>query len=365
LLLFCEAAGASYLTLNKTVVGAQEVKPGENITWLIKLTNSNDTTDYGVNVTEKVPERCTIKSNVSSKGTFTGNVWNLTLDNDSYETLQINMSCSQACGSGIVTNIVNITAPEILPGDIASDYNASAEVVVNATECENITVRPVTLNLKSKGVLTAFFTINGQTSSSDNIEEVADEDSSGVRIDRAISTLTCNGVVANKILFSMKDGGTIIGKFQRQTVSMKEEDNMYSLNCEGSVHLSDGRTIIINGNSTVKVIHADDMSETSFFYRILQFLGLSPADLKTGDTASDGVTTTPTINPDEVKNLGQLKKLIQNQNLGNEKNDMGVGPEGIQTPGKGKSNDSGNGNGKKNSSMEMTEYRKGQVKGNS
>ncbi|MDD1673653.1 MAG: DUF11 domain-containing protein, partial [Methanomicrobiales archaeon] len=320
LLLFCGAAGASNLTLNKTVVGAQEVKPGENITWLIKVTNSNDTTDYGVNVTEQVPEGCTIKNNLSSKGTFTDNVWNLTIDNDSYETLQINMSCSQVCGSQTVTNIANITAPELLLGDIASDYNASAEVVVNATKCEKITVRPVTLNLKSKGVLTVFFTINGKVSFIEEDEEAGDEDLTGVHIDTANSTLTCNGVEVKKILFSMKDGGTIIGKFQRQALSLEAADSTSSLNCEGNVHLSDERTIIINGNSSVKVIHADASPKTSLFQRILQFLGMSPADLKPGDTPSSGVTTIPTINPDDVKNLGQLKKLIQSQYLGNEKN---------------------------------------------
>jgi hypothetical protein len=51
----------------------------------------------------------------------------------------------------------------------------------------------------------------------------------GVHIDQRNSILTCNSVNMSKLLFSIKDGGTVIGKFQRQTLALESANGTASL----------------------------------------------------------------------------------------------------------------------------------------
>jgi len=158
----------------------------------------------------------------------------------------------------------------------------------------------------------------------------------------------------------MKDNGTVMGKFPRKELALEASNGSASLNCSGTVVLSDGRTISIQGKSEIKVIHADDDQKGSLFQKLLRFLGLIPAETDDGNVSE--TTTTPVI-PEDVKNFGQLKKLVKTGGLAIDDGDDNITSQETQTSGKGKPDDRGNGNGRnKNPSDELKG--KGQEKKN-
>ena len=92
-----------------------------------------------------------------------------------------------------------------------------------------ITIKPETLNLRSKGVFTAFIT---------NVTAIN------------VSTVECEGAPAVRGMASEEDDGTYIVKFNRQDlVNVKEGDNV-TLNVTGK--LNDGTPF--EGNDTIRVI---------------------------------------------------------------------------------------------------------------
>jgi uncharacterized repeat protein (TIGR01451 family) len=351
---------SSNLTLKKSVVDGEEYQQGEPITWLLELTNNNLTESRPVHVTEQIPPGCILQNYQVSEGTFDDGIWSLIIGAGSDETLQINVSCNQVCGSQLIRNIANITSPAPWVDENPTDNNATSSVTVIGPACVNTTVRPVTLNLKSKGVLTVFFTVGGQLTAVEEQDEEEDDSVSAVQVDQDTSTLTCNGVDASKILLSMKDGGTVMGKFQRQALALEANDGTASLDCEGTIYLTDGRTISVQAINTINVIHAEATQKQSLIQRILAFFGLAGGSSDQSGNTEPSVTTP--INTNEVKNLNQLKKMLRTGTLENESEQTATITVPTTTPGKGKPEDKGNGNGKKDTALDQS---KGKAKGNS
>jgi hypothetical protein len=355
------ACTASNLSLKKTVVGKSTYNLSEKITWQIEVTNQNTTESVPVEVMEQITAGCTILDGEASAGEFSDGVWSLDLAANTTETLRINTSCTKICGSQTVTNTARITSPLPSVDDIPADNNASSSVTIKAPSCVNSAVRPVTLNLKSKGVLTVFFTVGGQLTAVEENGDEEEESESGVHVDRESSSLSCNGVKASKILFSMKDGGTVMGKFQRQTLSLEAANGTAQLDCEGTIVLSDGSTISVQANNTINVIHAEAKQKQSLFQRILSFLGLASGD----DNQSEDTETVSIlpVDADPAKNLGQWKKILKNtmqEENESDGNESAIVPATV--PGKGKPENAGTGNGKKDNAPGQD---KGKSKGNS
>ncbi|MDD1678331.1 MAG: DUF11 domain-containing protein [Methanomicrobiales archaeon] len=350
---------SSNLSLAKSVVGTGTYRSGDNITWRVDLRNNNVTESLPVTVTEHIPTGCVLQNSQVSEGTFQGGIWSLNIAAGSTETLQINVSCTRLCGSQTITNIANITSPAGVDVNLA-DNNVTSTVTVEGSTCANITVRPITLNLKSKGVLTVFFTVGGQLKAVAEEDEEEVEDTGAVHINPKGSTLACNEVNASRILFSMKDGGTVIGKFQRQALAFEVTEGMSRLDCEGTILFTDGRSVSIQGNNTIKVIHAEAARKQSLILRILVFIGLV-SDTELGENVEQ--TPAMTINIDDIKNLGQLKKILKTITPEEETAGRDTAVT-TTTPGKDKQDNKGNenSNGKKDTPPDQS---KGKGKGNS
>jgi hypothetical protein len=348
----------SNLTLKKSVLGAGTYTQGENITWLLELTNNNASESLPVVVIEQVPEGCALGEFEESAGIFDGKDWSLTLGAGSTQTLQINVSCARVCGAQSINNVASITSPGPENDVDPADNQASSVVTVEGPACANITVRPVTLNLKSNGVLTVFFTIEGELTAVEEDGEEEEESTAGLHIDKKNSSLSCNGANASKILFSMKDGGTIMGKFRRQSLALEGTDGSAQLDCEGTIDLSDGRTITIQGSQIIRVIHPEATGKQSLIQRILAFFGF------VGDSGGDELTSpvdTAALDT-EGMNLGQLKKMLKNDQTMDEPEETQTATVTTPPSKKGKPEDTGNGKGKKETNPGSD---RGKGKGNS
>jgi hypothetical protein len=342
------ACTSSNLSLKKTVVGKSTYNLSEKITWLIEVINQNTTESIPIEVTDQINAGCTILDGEASAGEFSDGVWSLDLAANTTETLRINTSCTKICGSQTVTNIARITSPSPDVDDNPADNNSSSSVTIQAPSCVNTTVRPVTLNLKSKGILTVFFTIGGQLTAVEENGDEEDESESGVQVNRESSSLSCNGVEASKM-----------GKFQRQTLSLEATNGTAQLDCGGTIVLSDGGTISVQGNNTIKVIHAEAKQKQSLFQRILAFLGLASGDDNQSEDSETEITTP--VNTDQGNHLGQIKKILKT-NIDDESEES----EGTTVPAtsseKGQPENAGTGNGKKDNPPGQD---KGKNKGNS
>jgi conserved repeat domain len=341
------ACTTSNLSLKKSVIGRSTSNLSETIVWRIEATNHNTSASIPVQIAEQAPAGCTIQQYNASKGTVTGDVWSVNLTANGSANLDVRVSCPKVCGTRTLTNTARITSPAPSVDASPSDNTATSPVTIEAPACAGMTVRPITLNLKSKGVLTVFFTIGGQMTSVEEDEEDDDDDSvEGVHIDREASSLSCNGVDASKILFSMKNGGTVIGKFPRQALELEVDEGTASLDCEGSIVLSNGTVADVQGNTTLKVIHAEARQQQSLIQRILAFLGLASQNIDEEDDDSD-VDTTPTIDIENVKNFGQLKKVLKNTVQEDDPVESETTVEPVGNNGKGKPDNPGKGNDKK------------------
>jgi hypothetical protein len=354
---------SSNLSLEKTVNGKNTYNLSEKISWLIKVTNHNISESIPVNVTDTVSPGCTIQDFEPSTGEFNDGVWSLQLAGGASEALYVNVTCTKLCGSQIVSNTASITSPSPSIDDNPTDNNDTSQVTVNAPACANVTVRPITLNLKSKGVLTVFFTVGKQFYTVEEEEDEEAESAPGIHVDREASSLACNGVNASNILFSMKDGGTVIGKFQRQALALEATDGTAQLDCDGTIRLSNGEAISIQGNTTIKVIHPGSTQKQVMLQRILALLNRISDWINHSENAN-WATTAP-VDVDQVKNLGQANKILKNvaQDNQEDESEERESPEVTTIPSiKGKPEHPGNGNGKRD---EAPGQNKEKGKGNS
>lgn len=133
------------LELQKTV-SATTVNTGDQVTWMITLTNNAANANAaatGVQVTDILPTGVTLQSSSPSSGTYAGGVWTLggPIEPGESETLNIVTSIdSSASGGDVLTNTVQVTAAtepdfDSMPGnddgDQSEDEEASAQVTLN------------------------------------------------------------------------------------------------------------------------------------------------------------------------------------------------------------------------------------------
>jgi hypothetical protein len=133
------------------------------------------------------------------------------------------------------------------------------------------------------------------------------------RIDFGNSSLTCGGAEMIRAGVSDKDGGTLIAKFHRQGLENVTSGSGVQINCSGTVSV-DGKSIDVEGSDTIRVI-GEKRGLDKFISGLMKYLGLEKDDIAVNETEDGNVTVSFTLNPDNFKNNGQMKKALRTQDI--------------------------------------------------
>jgi uncharacterized repeat protein (TIGR01451 family) len=302
------------LVISKIVSSAGPYDLDDNVTWVVTLRNNGPDKATNITVAEDVTGLTGLQdiTAVASTGIYDlpTNVWNISeLENDTSATLTLTTNFSS---SGSKVNKVNITTlSETDP--IVNHNSAEATVQFNTTDIiipdtpvsANLVIKPTTLNLKSKGVFTVYVSLNGTSWMSQN------EGTNKSRIDFANSSLTCGGADMVRATVSEKDSGTLIAKFHRQDLENVTAGDGVRINCSGSF-LVKGKTITVEGSDTIRVI-GEKIELDKILSRLWKFLGISKEDVEITEGDDGNVTLLISLNPDNFRNPGQIKKTLKNQ----------------------------------------------------
>jgi hypothetical protein len=153
-------------------------------------------------------------------------------------------------------------------------YPKSAKPVTATVE-----IKPETINLASKGVITAFITVPSGF------------DAKNV----TANTLTCNEAPALRVMYADADGGRLIAKFSRPALVNVSPGDEVQLNVTGTITSKSG-TITVCGNDTVRVINP---KARGLLERIVGLF--VQADVESDDT--EDLSATVSIKPNTM-NLG-------------------------------------------------------------
>jgi len=302
------------LAISKRVSSPGPYDLDDNVTWVVTLRNNGPANATNITVAEDISgltgwQNITAEAS-SGKYDPTTNVWNISkLENATSAnlTLTTNFSTSGKKVNRVVITALSETDPK------GEDNSAKATVLFNTTDkivrdspkSGNLIIRPTTLNLKSKGVFTVYVTLAGFA------EMAPDGNSNKPRIDYANSSLTCGGADMVRATVSEKDGGTLIAKFHRQDLENVTAGNGVQINCSGTL-LVNGKLITVEGSDTVRVI-GEKKGLDKVLSGLWKFLGIEKDDIQINESEDGNVTVTFTLNPDNFKNSGQVKKTLKNQ----------------------------------------------------
>jgi len=377
--LWCGAVSAvqaqADLELTKTLSTRGPIFAGDQVIWNITLTNSgpdatgimvtDDKTGLGAFTLDKVEASDDTRFNTAN---FEWSIDSLTSGTSA--TLNLTMTIAADAAEGELKNCVAITTPS---QDASVAVCTSAEI--SPTTHVEITIKPETLNLKSRGVFTVFIRLS------------EDSSQSGITLED-LSSLECGGATPTKVLMSQKDGGTIIVKYRRQALDkdLVVAGGAVPITCEGIIS-ADGEAVKVTGTDTIRVIGDKKKGLDAFFAGILDTI--LPIEDDGGEVAGDqtAATTQPTTGLQDSLNRGQLKKAERNgdavctencnaadsqdtrgnkKKSGTDDQNSVTGSSGKENQGKGTGNTAdtgnGNGNGKGNSNKPDTEKGDGKNK---
>jgi uncharacterized repeat protein (TIGR01451 family) len=351
------------LELTKTLLSKEPLFAGDQALWKITLTNSGDAPATDIEVTEIPGDFLTLVNAVPSTGTnLAGTSWSIPeLAADQFATLSLETTVTEDAAVGELQNCAEITSST--PAQDTEPVCASGET--SPTVKLDVTIKPETLNLKSRGVFTVFIRFS---------EETTDFDFGD------LSSLECNGAKPTKLHITQKDGGTLMAKYRRQDLVDVVAGDQVPITCEVTIS-TDGGDVKFAGTDTLRVIGEKKKGLDAFFAGILDTV--LPVEDDEEEVAGDQTTTTvqPTATPS--LNRGQLKKAEQNtdgsctencnaagsqDNRGNGKKSgaddqtsvTGSSDKGNQ--GKGNDNSADKGNGKGNSNKPDNEKGNGNNK---
>jgi uncharacterized repeat protein (TIGR01451 family) len=307
------------LNISKVVSSTGPYEPGDEITWNITLWNNGPGNATNISLTEDdsdLPGLVYI-TGVADQGVYnnTTKIWNITeLKNSTFTTLSV---ITKFNTPGKKINNININALDQTDPESGNNH-AEANVVINAAAVipdaplsVNLAIRPTTLNLKSKGVFTVYLTGGNSLFLADNSKKS--------RIDYANSSLTCSGAEMIRASVSNKDGGTLIAKFHRADLENVTPGKGVEINCSGTLSVN-GKSLSVEGSDTIRVI-GEKKGLDSVLSRLWKFLGIEKDDIEINESEDGNITVSFTLNPENFKNPGQVKKLFKNQ--GNE-SDNGI-----------------------------------------
>jgi hypothetical protein len=197
---------------------------------------------------------------------------------------------------------ITVTTPEGTSAPSTADkflYGASDEQPFSVI----LTIRPTTLNIGSKGVFTVYVTLQSEESplpvEMDGKPEIVFDE----------SYLACSGSELISTHVSNKNGGTLIAKFHRQGLEEVTSGDGVEITCSGTLSVN-GELVDVEGSETIQVI-GEKKGLDKVFSDIMKYLGLEE-DESEADEPEDGTVTPPvTLNPENYKNTGQMKKALR------------------------------------------------------
>jgi hypothetical protein len=283
----------SPLVLTKTLHTEGPIFAGDQVIWNITLKNNGGSAVTDIKVTENpsgLGDFTLDKVEASDGTTFANNEWIIgSITGGTSATLNLTMTIAEA---GKKKNCVEITSQ-------AGTHTAGSEVCASATimgPCTTgeITIKPETLNLRSRGLFTVFIRLCGDYPRSEiNLEE---------------SSLICNGAKPKNLKVSQKGGGTVIAKFRRQDL----DENVVAgekveITCEGIISVG-GESVKVKGSDTIRVIGERKKGFDRFWCDILDTILPTTEDDGENQVGDQTPTATPTPGPQVSLNHGQLKK---------------------------------------------------------
>ncbi|MFY9800654.1 MAG: DUF11 domain-containing protein [Methanoregula sp.] len=313
----------SDLNVSKTVSSAGPYAIDDEVTWAITLRNDGPANATNITLQEDISQLTGLKNitAVSDRGIYntTTNIWSIDeLDNATSATLTIKTNFTAA---GVKTNRISITGlneTDPVPGNNQAEavvqFNTSGSMDEDEPLSANLVIRPTTLNLNSKGVFTVYISLTGATFNTA-------EGGKKPRVDYASSTLTCGGADMIRASVSAKDGGTLIAKFHRSDLENVTPGEGVKINCSGALVVN-GNTVNIQGNDTIRVI-GEKKGLDKMLSRLWKFLGIEKDDIEINESEDGNMTVTFSLNPDNFRNSGQIKKILKQDN----KSDRGEGNE--------------------------------------
>jgi hypothetical protein len=268
---------------------------GDGVIWNISVKNNDTMNPVNVTVEDFGLKNVTSISGAPTLGDFndTTRVWTITgleAGDTAFLTLVTTFSYAEEQTNTVNITLVNESVPE-------TPLNASASVSIGEPLSATMEIKPETLNLKSKGAFTVFINVTGSLVGEKGI-------------DLENSTLTCNESVLRKVIVT--GNGNLIAKFNRTSLNVTEND-FVTISCMGDVMVN-GTLIHVAGSDTIRVIK-EKSAATSFLDKILKFLGLKNDDSEE-TTEEDSIEL---LNlPETIQNLGQAKKYIRENPIGEE-----------------------------------------------
>jgi uncharacterized repeat protein (TIGR01451 family) len=302
------------LSVSKTVRSAGPFETGQPVVWNVTLMNSGPANATNISLAESMPGFSGDIKGVASQGTYdnTTKIWKISqLDNATSAYLTI---ITVFESGGKKTNNIDILH---LEESSYGNNHADAFVVINNAAAvipdqpldvtkAHLTIRPNTLNLKSKGVFTVFITLDSGDSlfpADVNSEHRIDSD----------STLSCAGAdMISAGVISNKDGGTLIAKFHRQDLENVTSGSGVQINCSGTLSVN-GELVNVEGSDTIRVI-GEKKGLDKFISGLMRYLGLEKDEIAVNETDTGNATVSFTLNPDDFRNNGQMKKALKTQN---------------------------------------------------
>ena len=303
------------LNVSKVVSSAGPYQVNDEVTWAITLRNDGPANATNITLKDTISPLTGLEhiTAVAGSGEYntTTNIWSIAeLKNATSATLTLKTNFST---EGMRTNRINITAlDETDP--VADNDMAEAAVRINVSDPiinnnkllgADLVIRPTTLNINSKGVFTVFVSLTGSG------VRPAGQGSKTSGIDYANSSLTCGGADLVRTTASDKEGRTLIAKFHRSDLENVTTGEGVQVTCSGTLAVN-GTTIPVEGNATVRVIGkntGENKGVDHLLSRLMKFLGLNKDDVEITPGKDGNVTVTLSLDPDNFKNYGQVKKM--------------------------------------------------------
>ncbi len=344
------------LKLTKELLSDGPLFAGDQADWRVTLTNSGDEPATDIEVKDILGDFLTLIEAVPGSGTNIETKdaevsWFIEdLAAEQFATLDVKTTVTDNAVAGEIENCAEIVTST--PVQATDPVCAGAEV--SPTVSLDVTIKPETLNLKSRGVFTVFIRFSEET------DEYSFAD---------LSKLECSGAEPQKLQVTQKDGGTLMAKDRRQDLVDVAAGEEVTITCEVTL-TSDGESVKFAGSDTLRVIGEKKKGLDAFFAGILDTVlpVEDEGDEQAGDQAIT-TTPTPTATTTPVQNRGQLKKQERSQDgsctencdgagqqdsrgngkkAGTDDTVTGSGEKGNNGKGNGNNADTGNGNGNGN-----------------
>jgi uncharacterized repeat protein (TIGR01451 family) len=302
------ADGVANLSISKAVSQDTSYETGQPVPWTVTVVNNGPANATNLSLSESISGFLGLEtmSGVADLGTYDNStrIWTISrLDNATSAHLTVTTVFDT---EGTQTNAVDILG---LDQTNNGDNHAEAAVVINNTTAVidpdvtdepvsgNLSIRPTTLNLNSRGVFTVFVTLDGGNSTGKP------------RIDFSDSSLVCDGAEMIRAGVSNKAGGTLVAKFHRQDLENVTNGTGVLITCSGTISVN-GEQVAIEGSDTIRVI-GEKQGLDKILSGFMKYLGLEKDDSGDDETEDGTITTPVTLNPDAYRNNGQMKKAIR------------------------------------------------------